>query len=582
MRDSPEGISSTNQDTNDRFYFALVVEKVLYLLALFFAARIFSFPWLTQDYWYAAWIGMAILLVLLKLVPPKFAFVVGVAFGAISISTSFYWAERMLVYTMNQTGFVPKALFLTLVILESLPFGVFGVLVQRSSRYSRCAVGLVVPFAFWIACEAWWPKVFVWMLGHTQQSFPAMVQAADIGGCSLVSLMTLIGAAIPLLIWESYFPEHFAKFFQTRQPVVNSRNTTQSVRFNPIFQLNEFAEQVGSRWYLSIGLFLLSSHLVYGYASIVLWNTRLAKFADYRIGVVQEDPSFNESIRRMRAASDRLGTDLDLLCWPESTLGSHSTSIKSFHDHSEVIQASLPPPVDPTPINNLKVPLIVGGRSFDGSPRDSIPQHQTAYVVDAEGKVTGHYHKRALMPLGEFVPFEVRFPFLHDWFQLTEYIVAGESDKPLTIGDHALVGILICYEDIVPEISRRTVLEGAETLVCIINASAFEDPVALNQHLQLAQMRTIENRRYLTRIAGTGVSCCISPTGKILKSIAPMESGEFIAQVKLLTTQSVFTIVGNWPAWIALAVLIYAMSVNLERRRRARNLSTLRPHVSNE
>ncbi len=59
--------------------------------------------------------------------------------------------------------------------------------------------------------------------------------------------------------------------------------------------------------------------------------------------------------------------------------------------------------------------------------------------------------------LGRVCSVEVRFPFLHDWFQLSEYIIAGESHRPVSIDTDTSIGVLICYEDIVPEMSRLTV-----------------------------------------------------------------------------------------------------------------------------
>mgnify|MGYP003927467285 CR=1 FL=1 len=72
----------------------------------------------------------------------------------------------------------------------------------------------------------------------------------------------------------------------------------------------------------------------------------------------------------------------------------------------------------------------------------------------------------------------------------------------------------MCYEDIVLQYARDSVVAGAEVLVSLINGSAFENPLALEQHFQLALLRALENRRPLIRCAGTGVSAIVDPIGR--------------------------------------------------------------------
>jgi apolipoprotein N-acyltransferase len=295
--------------------------------------------------------------------------------------------------------------------------------------------------------------------------------------------------------------------------------------------------------------------VVYGRYCLSHWSDKSMHGPSYSIAAVQEDPSYVDSIQKMRAATDALQEPFDLVCWPESTLGTLSTDLVSLADTEAVLNASMPPKVDVTPMIGLTKPLIAGGRSFDGLPSNTIPQHQTAFVIDSTGGVLGHYHKRRLMPLGEYVPGETRWSWLHDWFQLNEYIIPGTQADPILMPDQARVGILVCFEDIIPEVARTTVECGAEVLVCIINASAFENSVALEQHMHLARLRAIENRRHLVRVAGTGVTCVIGPSGEIAKSVDVLSSSAFVAKAERISTLTLFTRLGNWTPWAALLTL---------------------------
>jgi apolipoprotein N-acyltransferase len=216
---------------------------------------------------------------------------------------------------------------------------------------------------------------------------------------------------------------------------------------------------------------------------------------------------------------------------------------------------------------NLPNWLLVGGRTFESGQAEDGPFWQTAFLIDKTGRIQQTYSKRHLIPIGEFVPFEKQFPFLHDWAQLSEYIEVGESDAPVTMDKGLRVGVLICYEDLIESAARRTSMEGAQLLVSLINASAFETPEALEQHRRLSLFRSIENRRCFVRCAGTGVSCFISQTGRELQRLGPLEQGQFVANVPLLDTWTIYQYGGCWLPWLMGLAMVFrfAMPVGTNR-----------------
>lgn len=151
--------------------------------------------------------------------------------------------------------------------------------------------------------------------------------------------------------------------------------------------------------------------------------------------------------------------------------------------------------------------------------------------------------------------------------QLSEYIEPGHRDDPLTIAGGPSVGVLICYEDLIESAARRTVDLGAQVLVGLINASAFETAEALEQHRRLSLLRTIENRRCFVRCAGTGVSCYISHTGREVQRIATLEQGHFVADVPLLSTTTVYRMFGCWMPWFISLALMLRLCINPRDKR---------------
>lgn len=144
--------------------------------------------------------------------------------------------------------------------------------------------------------------------------------------------------------------------------------------------------------------------------------------------------------------------------------------------------------------------------------------YNSAGTVSPAGELIAQYDKMHLVPFGEYVPWSWLFFFV-------EKISTGVGDyRPgsrvvvsrLESGEK--VGVFICYEAVVPDLVRRFVAEGAEVLVNITNDTWFGNSAAPHQHLLMARMRAVENRRYLLRAANSGISAVIDPFGRVLSS----------------------------------------------------------------
>jgi len=503
-----------------------IVKWLSVVIAVVGLSQFFAADWMMTDGWWCTWIAMAGFVLLSSLLDPIQAGLTGFSVGLASIGTAFWWAQRMLAYSLDQEGIVPASVFVVLVCWEALLFGLIGCAIATIRIRQPQAIGLLLPVGLWIIAETYWPRVFRWTLGHSQQGYLPWVQVADLGGASLISAIVWAGASIPLLGIDSIFAKDPARIRR-------------------------------ARWGLAIVVIGIGLAWIYGSIRIRQVDSQSARRESFLVALVQEDPSYREAIIRMRSCVSEIATPVQLLVFPESTIGTHSLELDSIADADRVLDLSFPPHIDLQPLMGLSAPLIVGGRSFRGKVDEGVSKFQTAFVLRSDGQVIYHYHKRCLMPIGEYVPGETLFPKLHQWFQLSDHLEAGTSDSPVQLEGGPRVGILICYEDTMPEVSRRTTLAGAELLVCIINASAFEDVIALRQHLRLAQLRAVENRRCFVRTAGTGISCSIDAAGRLLDQIAADTSGILVAKTALRTDWTWFQILGNWPPWLALTIVCY-------------------------
>ncbi|MEM7691483.1 MAG: apolipoprotein N-acyltransferase [Pseudomonadota bacterium] len=188
-------------------------------------------------------------------------------------------------------------------------------------------------------------------------------------------------------------------------------------------------------------------------------------------------------------------------------------------------------------------------------------QRQIFNSVVALGQGSGQYDKQRLVPFGEYVPLEEWLRGLIDFFDLpmSNFSLGALNQEPLQAGNHRIAP-LICYEVVYPELAAKAA-RRAELLLTISNDSWFGNSIGPLQHLQMAQMRALENGRYMLRGTNNGVSAIIDHRGKIVASsdqfVVAVVEGE--AQVMLGSTP--FSSFGSIPLLSALALLLLAMVV---------------------
>lgn len=134
-------------------------------------------------------------------------------------------------------------------------------------------------------------------------------------------------------------------------------------------------------------------------------------------------------------------------------------------------------------------------RFDDGDPKKGLMD--TAILYSPEGTIGGTYQATQAPP-----------------FRKISEVTAGRYELLRT--PFGKLGILLCYEDCVPGIARKAVLEGADILVSISNPGHFTSTHLPYYHLLQDRLRAIENNRFLLRVSTNGYSAIIDPKGKIL------------------------------------------------------------------
>src|SRR5216684_3006114 len=170
----------------------------------------------------------------------------------------------------------------------------------------------------------------------------------------------------------------------------------------------------------------------------------------------------------------------------------------------------------------------------------------SAVLVSPDGSLVDRYDKINLVPFGEFVP--KFFGFVNRITQEAGDFAPGDRMVVFPLDDHKL-GVFICYESVFPSQVREFVKGGANLLVNLSNDGYFGHSAAREQHLEIARMRAVENRRWLLRSTNDGITAAIDPAGRVVQRL-PMYR-ETVTQMGFNYEEGTtfYTEHGDWFAW---------------------------------
>jgi apolipoprotein N-acyltransferase len=200
-------------------------------------------------------------------------------------------------------------------------------------------------------------------------------------------------------------------------------------------------------------------------------------------------------------------------------------------------------------------------------PKGKPPEaFNSAVMLDPEGRQVFHYNKIHLVPFGEYVPWRRYLTF-------ARALIGGIGD--FTPGKVRAVGelpggkfsVFICYEAIFPDQVRQFADRGAQLLINISDDGWYGRTEALEQHVNMARVRAVENRRWLLRDTNTGITVAIDPYGRIRERLPGEISGVLAVHYNFRSDRTLYTLWGDWWAWLAVIVSLAALAWNFARRR---------------
>lgn len=206
--------------------------------------------------------------------------------------------------------------------------------------------------------------------------------------------------------------------------------------------------------------------------------------------------------------------------------------------------------------------LLIGSYGYDKLSAKAGEKRfaNSIFLISPEGKIISRYDKIRLLPFDEYLP-------LRGYVKWPAWIVADGPDAlpgtKMTVfaTDTARFGVQICWENLFPDLFRKVAAQRVDFMVSVTNESFIDLPAAHYQMLAMNVFRAIENHVAIVRVAPTGVSSIISPTGHIVARVQDANEhdvnieGYLAEDIPLVVKRSFYNRHGDWFV-ILLAVIV--------------------------
>jgi apolipoprotein N-acyltransferase len=177
------------------------------------------------------------------------------------------------------------------------------------------------------------------------------------------------------------------------------------------------------------------------------------------------------------------------------------------------------------------------------------------------GQGYGFYHKRRLVPFGEYVPLENQLRGLIEFFNLpTSFIHLGPQDQHGLIAKGVRITPAICYEIVYPDLIAQAAKE-TQVLLSVNNLGWFLDSIQSKQFMQMAQMRALETGRYLIYSTNNGPSAIIDNHGNILSHSDSFSAQTFTGEIHAVKDWTPFMMYGSGPLVILATLLLLCLCI---------------------
>jgi apolipoprotein N-acyltransferase len=494
-------------------------------IALALAYPLFNIPIL-------GWIAPAVLILAVLGARPRFAILLGFVQGAVYFGLSLPWFYNV----MRQYGPLPvvqaAGVFVLVILVLSIFHAAFAAAIAWLGKSSVNRACLAAPF-LWVALEfatMYMPAIgFPWnLLGYVAAGNLAFVQITAITG--IFGLSLVVAAYNSLVAWTIL---RISQHKEAEWKLLAGATATLIViafagpQFVPKVSGDHVAHLVQTNFPVSNG---------YPPDWMKTHAAEMDQLEQISIDAAQKTPG--------------------IIVWPEVPA---PFSLQDADFHSRAMRIA----------RGAGNGFLVGVIDWKPLGNGQAGASNSAALLGANGALDFIYDKIHLVPFSEYVPWRNWFFFARDLTSLigdfqpgTQYKVGKIAGGPSSV--------YICYEAIFPNEVRRFTLAGAQLFINISDDGWFGGSGAPQQHLAMARVRAVENRRWLLRDTNDGITVSVDPYGRTIARMQPDIRGELDAPYAFRSDLTMYTRWGDWLPWLcvllALVLLLMAARGTLARK----------------
>jgi apolipoprotein N-acyltransferase len=486
-----------------------------------------------------SWLCVGLLLIVILDARPGIAFTCGFVHALFFVITSMPWLATVLAVHGGLSRLGGWAILFLIGTVFGIWTGAYAWSVRRLAQRSLALACVGAPF-LWVTHEfarAHMPEIgFPWnLLGYPASTNLALLQLTAFTG--IWGLSFLVAAFNALLAWTI--------MAATPRPKIR---VTVLAAFAALILL-----------VMALGPRFVPRTSANHYARAVQPN--FPEAMDYPSNWFQAHAGDLEQIEQLSLAPSN--HTVDLLVWPEAP------APFSFEDAQFARRASLL-------AIQFQHPFLAGTIEWEPAPEPASTAHlalvpyNSAILLDPQGQKVFSYDKVHLVPFGEYEP----FPLIHRVVTSLSSEVGGFSKgRKYSIGHLPggyAFGAFICYEAIFPNEVRQFVAGGADLLINISNDGWFGRSAAPEQHLLMARVRAVENRRWLLRVTNNGFTVSVDPYGRVFRPMPPDVRAAVDLPYDFRTDETLYTRFDDWFPWLCVVVSVILLALTFRKGNTAR------------
>lgn len=462
----------------------------------------------------------------------------GFLYGFVYYAVFNYWLSTFHPYAILLVTFIKAVemvlLFLALKAADSW-FSNAAASKVLGDRLSNTAPKLIPFFQaiIWVAysyvSQSWFAGYPYGTIAYALYRYKVLIQIADLFGIWGLNFMLVL----PQAFLGAWCCDHFSK-----TKTEHSQGLVQHLKDNKVVVI---AYAV-----------LLVAQIIYGIATLSYWKNA-DEDNSFRVATVQHnadswkggyDTYKRNFLNLSRMSLEAMIQNPDMIIWSETAFVP-SVDWYTQHpyegddegaafDYLREIQDLVDQFVEFG--TNLGVPLLTGNPSgvikdetqpaYDENGDWNKLDYNSVILFD-DGEIKQSYRKQHLVPFTEHFPYEKQLPWLYNLLKANDYHwwEKGTESVVFETSNGITFSTPICFEDVFGYICANFVTAGADLIVNMTNDSWSGSVAAERQHMAMAVFRSVENRRTTIRGTNSGITCLITPDGKVQGEMEPFKMG---------------------------------------------------------